>query len=345
MASMVPTVESLWCSLLVSRIRWTVSGALSESRALQDVCGLEMPSLRSRLGKHIRRSVCPEIKWQDECGSCSRMGDCLWPRMLPGSAVGLPAPAPLASWLLTMDQGRLLSTHFHLDPMEFRVFGRALDDAFADALGLDRRRSGADPRWLRPILMDGEATHPLLPLAWAAPVPMSPPPPPLAAGRRLRFHVPLDLKTANHSSPPPMGDWLRLGRNRVHRLVTQNGFFIWPKEDPRWSHLSREANGASWHWIQARHGTPWKPLLKYRIELTGWMGAVHIDQLPDAWLPWATLLPIVGVGSHIPYGCGLASTLTSESIRGQGCEPETSEPHPRIIPLKWQDGFATKTGG
>ncbi len=347
MASMLPTVESLWCSLLVSLIRWTVSVAISEPRALLAVPDLEMPSLRSRLGKHIRRSVCPELKWQHDCGSCARMGDCLWPRMLPGSAVGLPAPAALASWLLTMDQGALLSTHFHLDPAEFQVFGRALDAAFADALGLDRRRPGTDPRWLCPVLMNGEATQPILPLAWSAPVPMSPPPPPLAEGRRLRFQVPLDLKTATQANPPPMGDWLRLGRNRAHHLITQNGFRVWDKADPRWAGLTRDAAQAAWQWNDSKFGTPWKPVAKYRLELKGWMGEVRIEHLPDSWIPWATLLPVVGVGSHIPYGCGVGSAQppADVAVEAQGCKHPVLEPHPRIIPLKWRAGLGPTSAG
>jgi hypothetical protein len=267
--------------------------------------------------------------------------------MFPGSAIGLPSPSPLASWILTMNQGALLSTHFGLDIDGFKVFGRALDDAFADTLKIDRRRPGSDPRWLHPILLDGAGRVALTALDWFNEIPMSPPPVPLSEGDRLQFQVPLDMKTADRKTPPSMGDWLRLGRNRIHRLVVQNGFRLWQQDDPRWLLLNREASSASWQWEEATYGTPWKPLAKYGIELTGWMGQVEIRQLPEAWIPWATLLPIIGVGSHIPYGCGIGCTSPSPTsgITAQGCSDHNSAPPKRIIPLNWRAGLAAKAGG
>lgn len=347
MTSFAPTIDSLWCSLLVRRVRWKVSECVSDPRILKAAQELEVPILRSMLGKRCRRSVCPETRWQADCGSCSRLDSCRWPRLFPGSAVGLPTPGRLADWVLTQEQGGLLSSHFGLDSEGLRLFGRALDDAFSDSLGLDRRRPGADPRWLCPVLMDGNGLEPVMEIPWSGEVPMSPPPVPIAKDSRIRFHVPLDMKTADAVRPPRMGDWLRLGRNRIHRLVVQNGFQVWPKADPRWSALSRDAADASWMWDDPVHGSPWRPLPKYRLSLTGWMGEVQIQHIPESWVPWATLFPVAGVGSHIPYGCGIARFLSPEgrSAGLQRCTPQPPETKSCIIPLKWRKEIVDQVSG
>ena len=342
------TLESLWCSLLVRRIRWAPSNSFLGAQLLRKAEALELPAMRSRLGKHCRRAVCPEVHWQEPCGGCAVVRTCSWPRLFPGSALGLSGVAPLAGWVLARDGGGFLSTHFGLDPETFMVVGRALDDAFADSLGLDRRGPADHPRWLTPYLMDGDGRSPLLPLPWGVSVPMSPPPSPLAEGSAIRFRTPLDLKTANDIRPPAMAEWLRLGRNRLHRLATQNGFGIWPREDPRWAALNQSAEASLWSWSEPSHGTPWRPLAKYQISLRGWTGLARIEHLPEAWAPWAALLPAIGVGSHIPYGCGLGTIELMASPpqeRMQGCGPATEPQIHRIIPLAWRADLAREAGG
>lgn len=343
MTAMPPTLESLWGSLLVRRVRWAPTQRFLDPGLRRRALGLELPALRSRLGSALRRVVCPEGSWQAPCGECPSLQQCPWPQLFPGSAQGLGTAAPLSRWVLARDGEGFLSTHFNLDPDTLRAVGQALDDAFAQALGLDRRGRQEDPQWLTPFLMDGSGTRVLMPLPWGAGIPTSPAPPLLAEGSTLRFAVPLNLKTADRMQPPAMAEWLRLGRNRLDRLVMQNGHAVWPRKDGRWASLNETAKDAAWTWTEAAHGAPWRPVAKHGLLLQGWTGQVHIDQLPDDWVPWASLLPIIGVGSHIPYGCGLGTLDLPQPLPAHHAIPERQSP--RIIPLAWRAELVREAGG
>ncbi len=318
------SLARLWSAVGLRQVAWDLDPAV---QPLLGGEGLDLPRLRSALGKHARHALCPETLWQAPCESCGHFASCAWPRLFPGSALGR-GDGFLSSWVLAQRGTGLLTVHADGAKGRFWAFAGALDDALAQLANLDRRRSGAPPRWISAALLVGDGTEPLLPLPWGATFPMAGPPTPLVPGSRLRFALPLQLKASAGGTAPAMADWLRLGRNRLARFAAQQGHPLWPPRDRNWRTLTDAAQDARWRWEEPRDRAPWAPIRKHGIQLHGWTGTAVVEALPDAWVPWATLIPWVGAGSHITYGCGLAEVL-----------PPAPPARPRGPRLVWRPGL------
>lgn len=323
-------VDAIWAALGARIIRWR---GIPESPALPGT--LDLPRLRSALGKHGRHLRCPEALWCCACTSCRDQGRCLWVKLFPGSALHEDAER-LAPWIIKPDAGSLTTSHFGLETGEFKTFWLALEASLSSMTGLDRGSWRTGPRWLEAELVDGEGRT-VLPLSWHSDeaVPMAPAPDAPLDGRRLGFEVPLILKAGRQDAPPAMGDWLRLGRNRIARLAAQRGYPIWPHDDPRWRELNASAESARWTWERARFGAIWPPIPKQHRLIEGWMGTARIDHLPDDWRSWAAVMLWTGVGSKLQFGCG-TSTLGPGKVAG--C-PLPAPPRPKIS-LVWKEGIA-----
>lgn len=330
MSSAAHLTEWLWCALGIRRIRWEVhpQGFAEPSSGL----AWDGPALRSALGKALRRHVCPESLWHEPCTRCLQSRGCLWVDAFPGSAGG-EFQERLATWAFDLSDGDLVTLHVGGDAPRLRAFACALDDVVAQRMGRDRRQPGQPPRWIRPHLLASDGTTALLPLEMDRALPMVGPPGPLVPGDRIVFRVPLRLKTTSQHEPPSMGDWLRLGRNRISRLLRQTGQDVWAADDPRWKALSEVAGDARWAWETGASVSPWKPVVKHHMQVEGWTGVACIEHLPDPWIPWASLLPWMGVGSHISYGAGFGRPLPAAA--------DTVKPARPSIPLRWKTEFAS----
>lgn len=257
--------------------------------------------------------------------------------LFPGSAGNATRLAP---WVLHT-QGQAIYT-LHAAPTQeaFAGFWLALEAVLSQELRVDRGNAKHGPRWLQAEIVDPRSGEGLTPLAWGdRDLPMGPAPHSLHPGSAIQFSTPLELKLDDPSGPPSMADWLRLGRNRLARLARQVGRPIWPTEDERWRQLSEAATEARWSWIQAEQGTSWGPVPKHHFQLSGgWRGEVQIEEIPPAWRGWAGLLPLVGVGSHIPFGCGVGEAVTPEP-RKFAPAPLAQDNVKKML-LQWRSGIA-----
>lgn len=303
-------------------------------------------TLRSGLGKQLRHLACPEHLWQQPCRGCAREADCVWPKQCPGSAYA--GDGPLAPWALRGGAGALISVHAGLDTRTLAAFWLALEASLGTRLNRDHGSWTQGPRWLGAELADAEGS-PLSELRFLDPdLPSSPPPRTLRQGDRLRLAMPMSLKGATPSGPPPMSLWLRLGRNRISRFAAQRGQPIWPGDDPRWKELSELAEAARWTWLNPHWETAAGVVPKHRFPLQGWTGTVHIDQLPEDLAAWASLLPHLGCGSHVQYGCGFMTLLPRE--RTAMVPPGVTTPMLQAVPdptgnapgpLRWKPFIAS----
>lgn len=333
-----PSLEGLWTRLGVRLLRFSGSGL---ERGLQR---LDPPRLRSGLGKFARQHLCPEALRQASCPGCTRMSHCAWTELFPGSA---KIPGRIAPWILHQAPEGLLVALAAPSPEAFRGFWLALEAALSLACGRDRGTSRTGPRWLEARLVDPLRGEDLA-LAWGGrDLPMSAAPPPLQPGDELVFEAPLELRTGEEEAPPEMGDWLRLGRNRLAELASQAGRPVWEPRDPRWRELSALAVEARWTWIEAESGRGWAQIPRHGFEARGWRGRVRIEALPEPWRAWASLLPFLGAGSHTVFGCGTARVERREEdlLPLPAPEPEASgnlaaPVAGRRIVLNWKDGIA-----
>jgi len=327
------SADQIWVHLGARWIRWRLPDGLRSNDTLIP------PKIRSALGKFARRLACPEVRWREACPTCSLKGACTWFELFPGSAGD---PNRLAPWVLHTEGSSLFSLHLGTSPAAFDTFWLAWEATLAQALGLDRSRPGQGPRWLQAELTDPRTGATLTELTWGSrDLPMGPAPEPLSQGTILRFRAPLELRTGGADHPPAMADWLRLGRNRLSRLAQQVGRPLLPAQDPRWRGLSESAAQAQWKWEAPQQGSTWGPVPKHRFELSeGWRGSARVESLPEAWSGWSALLPFVGVGSHIPFGCGLAEVDPIPPVEAlRPANPPTTASH-RQIQLRWKDGIA-----
>jgi hypothetical protein len=322
----------LWARLGARWIRW--SGPRGVSLAL------EGPRLRSELGKFGRRFLCPETLWHAPCRECRQHSGCAWLELFPGSG---GEEGRLAPWIGHFRQGEFYTLLASPGADALKGFWLALEAALASPLGLGRGSGAGGPAWLKAELWDAAADASLGEFPYGTQdLPMGPPPRPLREGDELSFEVPLQLRSGKPSEPPTMADWLRLGRNRLAALAAQNGRPIWPRLDPRWKILSELAEEARWTWLQAAPVSSWKPVPRHRFDLQGWQGQVRIERLPKAWEGWSALLPLIGVGTHIPFGCGTAvvSLTHSQASGTQPCVDVAADRTQRIIPLRWKANLA-----
>jgi len=327
-SSLSPRVDSLWVAVGMRIVRWRGIPGSGASP-------LDLPRLRSALGKHARRLRCPEPLWRCACTSCRDQRRCTWARLFPGSALHEEA-ARLAPWIIRTEPGSLLTSHFGLEADEFRMFWLALEASLSMLHGRDRGNWRTGPRWLAAELLDGEGRT-VLPLNWHSDeaIPMASAPETRLEGQRLSFDVPLILKAGRQDEPPAMGDWLRLGRNRIARLAEQRGYPVWPRDDARWRDLNESAGSARWTWLESRFGTVWPAIPKQHRLIEGWLGTARIDSLPDEWRPWAAVMLWSGVGSKLQFGCG---TTTLAPGKVAEC-PSPAGPCPKIS-LVWKEGIA-----
>ncbi len=324
------TADLLWARLGVRWVRWSGPHLKKQNAFIP-------PRLRSGLGKFARRLMCPEAMWQKPCGNCPHRATCGWMELFPGSAGDEGRVAP---WVLHTQGQDIYTLHAGPSTEAFAGFWLALEAVLSQELQVDRGNAKRGPRWLGAEIVDPRCDQGLAPLTWGdRDIPMGPAPHPLEPGSTLRFSVPLELKMEDRSAPPAMADWLRLGRNRVARLARQVGRPIWPVEDSRWRQLSDSATMAHWTWNHAERGTSWGSVPKHHFELSsGWRGEVRIEEIPAPWRGWAALLPLVGVGSHIPFGCGVGERQAAEPRKF--APPPSPQDNVQKLVLQWRSGIA-----